>query len=51
MRMFLYRCYICGKEEIRSFNGDPPLIICENCDGSEKHVAMELVKEVKERWR
>lgn len=49
IRSYLYKCYICGKEEVRTFNGDPPLILCETCgQGGQSHVAMELVKEVKE---
>lgn len=49
-RSYLYKCYTCGKEQIYSFNGDPPLILCEYCGkkGAQGHVAMELVKEVTE---
>ena len=48
MRYYLYRCSICGKEEVRSFTGPPPLILCPNCDdpGKRQGVAMELIKEV-----
>lgn len=45
-RSYLYRCYICGKEQIYRFSGDPPLIVCD--DRSHGNVAMELVKEVEE---
>ena len=46
MRYYLYKCYACGKEDIKSFTGEPPLIICPACN--DHPVAMELVKEVTE---
>ena len=48
-RRFLYKCYTCGKEEVYTFNGEPPFIVCPECGGpGNGHVAMQLVKEVTE---